>query len=274
MKRILLSGLVLSLALLTGILGCSDSTAPADSNDGPGQLKLNLIDAPCDYDEVNLVVAGVRVHRAGEDSLSGWLDVGVDTFTVDLLTLNDGQSVVIADSLIPSGDYTQIRLLLAEGCHVIVDGETHELEVPSGETSGLKLNHPFTLNPDAIYEATLDFDACRSIHVTGNGRYKMKPVIHVIVNEASGGLRGVALPLDARASVWAVTGGDSALAWADTLTGEFAFTMLMEGTYDVTVTANAGAYVDSVITGVTVTAGEWRDLGTIELEEVVVEPTR
>ena len=39
------------------------------------------------------------------------------------------------------------------------DGETHELEVPSGESSGLKLNHPFTLAPGTIHEATLDFDA-------------------------------------------------------------------------------------------------------------------
>jgi hypothetical protein len=272
MRQVLLASLPLAVALLVGAVGCSDSTSPDAEPGGVGRLKLNLVDAPGDFDQVNLVVVGVRVHRAGDDSLAGWHDVGVDTFTVDLLTLTDGQGVVIADTLLPAGDYTQVRLLLGDGCHVVADGDTHPLEVPSGGTSGLKLNHPFTLAPGTLHEATLDFDAHRSIHVTGNGRWMMKPVIRIVVDAISGGLRGVVSPAAARAAVWAVADGDSALAFADTLTGAFAFPMLLAGTYEVTFTAAEGSYADSTVAGVEVAAGAWTDLGTVELEEVVVAP--
>ncbi len=259
--------IVLALAAALGLglaAGCSDSTAPAASP-GEGRLVLALTDAPGDFDAVNVVVIGVRAHRAGEDSTAGWFTVSDDTFAVDLLTLTDGNSVVIADSLLPAGDYTQIRLLLGDGCHVVVDGQEHPLEVPSGDTSGLKLNHPFTLEAGTIYAATLDFDAHRSIHRTGNGRWKMKPVIRIIVDAVSGRLQGAVDPAAARALVWAVSGADSALAWADTVTGAFAFAMLPAGLYDVSVVPTAGAWADTTLAAVPVAAGGLNDLGAIAL---------
>ena len=271
MKRILLplllTGVIAGMALLSA---CSDSTtAPATAADG--RLVLHLTDAPGDYDEVNLTVIGVRIHKADADGENdgadegGWMTVSDDTFSVDLLTLSGGNSVVLADTLLPAGEYTQVRLLLGEGCHLMVDGERHDLEVPSGEQSGLKLNHTFTLGGGAIYEVALDFDAHRSIVVTGNGGYKLKPVIEIIVVAVSGGLRGVAAPADARAMAWAVMDGDSSLAWADTLSGAFTFPLLHQGTYDVSLVPTAGDYGDTTITGVVVTAGDTTDMGTVEM---------
>ncbi|MFO7610742.1 MAG: DUF4382 domain-containing protein [Candidatus Krumholzibacteriia bacterium] len=253
--------------LLLGLAaGCSDSTTPAPA--GEGRLTLTLVDAPGDYDAVNVAVVGVRAHRAGADSVDGWFTVSDDTFTVDLLTLTGGHGVVIADTLLPAGAYTQIRLLLGEGSHVVVDGQMHPLEVPSGGTSGLKLNHPFTLRDGTIYAATLDFDAHRSIHVTGNGRWMMRPVIRIVVDAVSGRLQGVVDPAAARAAVWAVAGGDSALAWADTLTGAFAFDPLAAGTYDVSILPTAAGWSDTTLVGVEVQAGASADLDTVSLVAV------
>ena len=276
MKRILLpllaTLLVAGLAVLTA---CSDSTDPVQP--AQGRLVLNLTDASCDYDEVNIVVIGVRVHRAGSDDGENpdeggeWITVSDDTFTVDLLTLSNGQSIILTDTLLAAGKYTQVRLLLDDGCTVVVAGEPHDLEVPSGEQSGLKLNHPFTLSPDFTYGATLDFDACRSVHLTGNDQYKMKPVIRIVVDAISGGLRGTVLPVDARAMIWAVADSDSALAWADTLTGEYLFSNLEAGQYDVSFEPTAGDYADSTVTGVTVTAEMVTDMGTTELQGGVDE---
>jgi len=271
MKRILLP---LLLALLVAgmaalMTACSDTTGPSTSND-EGRLVLNLTDAACGFDEVNVVVIGVRVHRADQEG-GEWTTVRDDTFTVDLLTLSNGQSIVLADTLLPAGKYTQIRLLLGEGCTVVVDGQTHDLEVPSGEQSGLKLNHPFTLYPDVLYSATLDFDASRSIHMTGNDQYKMKPVIRVVVDAISGGLWGAVLPVNAQAMIWAVADGDSALAWADPMTGSYLFSTLEEGRYDVSFVSTAGSYADSTIFGVAVTAEEVADLGIVELRAIELE---
>jgi hypothetical protein len=255
---------VLALAGLIAAYGCSDSTSPA-AGGSEGRLRLTLIDARADFDEVNVVVVGVRAHRAGADSTSGWMTVSDDTFAVDLLTLTGDNGVVIADTLLPAGRYTQIRLLLGEGANVVVAGQTHALEVPSGATSGLKLNHPFTLAADSLYAATLDFDAHRSIHRTGNGRWIMRPVIRVMVDAISGGLRGIVQPDSAGSEVWAAGSTDTAHAWVDTLSGEFRFGMLQRGLYDVTVVSADTAYGDTTLTGVEIFAGVTTDLDTIRL---------
>ena len=270
MKKLLLIPLaVLTMISAASMTGCSDSTEPETG--GTGSIRMFMIDAPGDYDDVNVEVIRIEVHRGDEndeetDDGAGWYTIDVDTTYVDLLTLTDGNSAVLADSTLPSGYYTQIRLILGEGNNVVVDGVAHDLEVPSSENTGLKLNHPFSIDAGAMYEVTLDFDACRSVHMTGNGKYKMKPVIRVIVNQTSGSLIGVVEPVEARAMVWTTAGEDTVTAYADTLSGAFRFTMLPAGDYDLNFTATAGTYRDSVVFDIPVTAGETTDIGTITLE--------
>ncbi|MHB8079940.1 MAG: DUF4382 domain-containing protein [Candidatus Krumholzibacteriia bacterium] len=171
--------LMAAAVLLAGLLlyGCSDSTSP-----GGGTLQVSLADAPGDFDAVNIVVESVEVHRAGADSVSGWMTVDASPGTYDLLQLQNGVTAVLVDRALPAGDYTQMRLRLGAGSNVVVDGVTHPLVIPSGLQSGLKLNHPFTIENDAIYEVLLDFDALRSIHQTGmmGGQYLLRPVIHAM----------------------------------------------------------------------------------------------
>lgn len=255
---------ILGAAALCGLLlaaGCSDS-----SNPSTGTLKVNLVDSPAAYDAVFVQIDSVEAHAADADSNGGWHVVSSRTGTYDLLTLRNGLSALLVDEQLPAGHYTQIRLKLGAGNSVVVDGVAHDLTVPSGMRSGLKLNHPFTIEGGEIYEITMDFDAARSIHMTGNGRYMMRPVIGVMAHRVSGGLRGVALPLDARAWVEAVSGADTLTAWADTLDGSFLIPMIREGLWRVTITPTAGAYRDSVLTGVSVVPQQVTDLGEIILQ--------
>lgn len=253
--------------LLVGLIGCSDddSTAP-EPTAGEAPFVLKLIDSVGPYDEVNLEVIEVSAHRAGEDSTSGWVILSQDTLAVNLLEFTNGNYAVLSDTVLSGGDYTQIRLLLTENNTVVVAGETHELEIPSGSTSGLKLNHPFTIEEDVLYSATLDFDAERSIHVTGNGRYKMNPVIRVVVDATSGTIGGTVVPVDARAMVMTLVGADTVSTYADTLTGDFRLMALPAGSYDLEISATAGAWEDSLVNGVEVSAGADTELGTISLE--------
>jgi hypothetical protein len=261
------TGILLAIILLACLLGgCFESATPVDPEMGVGSMQVFLIDAPGDYDEVNVEIIGVRVHQGGADSLSGWHDIAVDTTLVNLLDYTDGNFAVLADSTLPAGHYTQVRLMLGEGNTVVVDGEIHDLMVPSGGQSGLKLNHPFDIEDGETYAVTLDFDADRSVHRTGNGQYRLRPVIHLIVNGMSGSIRGVAEPVDARALVAAIAGTDSVFAYADTLDGSFHFPMLTAGAYELLFTATAGSYRDSTLAGVSVIAGQETDLGTVVLE--------
>ncbi len=260
----LLFALILALAALA--VGCSDD--PASPAEGDGYLRVNLVDGPGDYQAVLVEVLGVSVHLADEDSTGGWRVVSTDSAVYDLLSLRNGAMAAIADSALPAGDYTQIRLHLGDGNRVVVDGDTLALTVPSGQQSGLKLNHPFTIEPGALYEITLDFDAARSVHRTGNGRYMLKPVIRAQAHVTSGSIVGVVDPAEARARVWTVAGADTVTAHADTLTGSFALMALPAGGYDLRVEPTAGAFEDSLLAGVLVTAGQMTDVGTIALEAV------
>ncbi len=257
-----------SILLMFGLMiGCSDedsTTAPVSSG-GEGRMQINLIDAPGDYDEVNIEIVEVRVHRSGADSLSGWHTISVDTTCVNLLDLTDGHGIVLADSTLPAGHYQQVRLILGENNTVVVDGVSHELEIPSSSHSGLKLVHGFWIEDGATYSVTLDFDADRSIHRTGNGRYKMRPVIRLIVDALSGALSGTVEPVDARAMILATVGVDTAVAYADTLTGHFVFPMLSAGFYNLEFSATAGSYADTMLTGVEVVAGQETILDTVVL---------
>jgi hypothetical protein len=253
--------LFLALSGLSLMLGCGDDT----NSPATGTLKINLIDAPADYDAVIVQIDSVEVHVADADSNGGWHVVRSQPGLYDLLTLRHGLSALLVDQQLPAGNYTQIRLKLGPDNSVVVGGVSHDLTVPSGLHSGLKLNHPFTIEGGEICEITLDFDAARSVHMTGNDRYMLRPVIGTMSNVVSGSLRGVALPVDARAWIEAVSGTDTLSAWADTLDGSFAFPTIGEGSWQVTIEPTAGAYQDSVLVGVSVVAQQETDLGTIVL---------
>ncbi len=253
--------------------GCSDSDTNSPTADGEGQLRISLVDAPAAYDAVNIEIIGVSVHRADEDSLGGWFDVAIaDTMHIDLLSLVNGSVVALADTLLPAGDYTQIRLLLGAGNSVVFDGVEHPLTIPSGMTSGLKIQFPFTIEHGMLYEVTLDFDASRSIHVTGNGRWMMRPVIRAAAHGVSGSVFGTVSPAEALAVITAIAGDDTFGTYADPASGGFALIALPEGFYDVTVAPTAGSYSDTTLAGVQVTAMQHTDLGLIELTGIIVEP--
>jgi hypothetical protein len=270
MRRILALTFLTALALSMGLVaGCSDSDSTSNlASGGKGQIQIHLVDAPGDFDQVNVEVIEVRVHRGDEDTLSGWHSIAVDTTLVNLLDLTDGNYAVLADSTLPSGHYTQIRLILGENNTVMVDSVLHDLTVPSGSQSGLKLNHPFDITDGMSYAVTLDFDAHRSVHQTGNGVYKLRPVIRLVVDEFAGGIVGVIEPVDARAMILTTAGEDTVVAYADTLTGAFAFHMLPVGSYDLEISSTGFAYQDTVISGVAVEVGLESDIGTVELPPV------
>ncbi len=261
-KLVFLTFLVSFLTISVFLVSCSDSTSPET---GQGQLKLIMVDAPAGYDEVNIVVTRVEVHKAGADSNSGWFVINNITATYDLLTLRNGASVILGNSSLDPGRYTQIRLIIGTGSNVVVDGVVYPLEIPSGEQTGVKLNHSFEIQSGMLYELILDFDAGRSIVLTGNNQYKLKPVIRVVPLVISGTIFGRILPVFTAGYVYAINGTDTAGTLCDPITGSFKIMALFQQSYRVEVFSVFPAYNDTTITNVLVTAKQNTDLGTITL---------
>jgi hypothetical protein len=261
-KIIHLAALLSFSAAAIFIIGCSDSTS---SETGQGQIKITMVDAPASYDEVNIVVARVEVHKANADSNAGWIVINNDTATYDLLVLRNGASVILGNNSLDAGHYTQIRLIIGTGSNVVVDGITYPLEIPSGAQTGVKLNHAFDIQAGLLYELLLDFDAGRSIVLTGNGQYKLKPVIRLTPIVISGTISGKISPVSAAGYVYAISGTDTAGTIAEPITGSFMLMALLQQTYRVEVFSADPAFNDSTITNVIVVAKQNTDLGTINL---------
>jgi hypothetical protein len=226
---IIVSALFLSLSFVACKKDSPNSSARAF-------MSVRLTDAPADYDQVNIDVQSVEIHTDG----GGWQTLTTYNGIYDLLDLTNGFDTLIANDSIPAGTISQIRLVLGSNNTIMVDSVVYPLEVPSGYTSGLKINIHQVVTGGTAYTMLLDFDAGHSIVETGNGEYKLKPVIHgqlvsTVVTTAT--ITGVVLPTSCTAFVSATNALDTASTYADAATGQFQLQNLMPGTYTFSVDA-------------------------------------
>jgi hypothetical protein len=191
--------------LLAGfIAGCGSDGGGSTQ---PGTLGVSMTDAPaCGFDEVNVTVDRVRVHQSSSvnENAAGWTEITLNPpRTINLLNLNDPTQPNFAlenlgETPLAAGHYTQLRLVLVDNNGnppsanwIVLAGQDPinnriPLETPSAIRSGIKLIHQFTVGSGQRVDLLLDFDACHSIVQTGNGTYKLKPVIKVIPFELNG----------------------------------------------------------------------------------------
>ena len=251
--------LALSVVILSLIfLYCSKST----SSKKDGYLKIYLTDTPTDFEEVNIVVSEVWIHEASDDTMENWILLDSTTNTYDLLELRNGVLALLDSSQLPAGHYTQLRLKVTDGSNVVVAGSPYDLEIPSGYTSGIKLNHQFTIEEGRLYELTLDFDAEKSIIQKGTGEYQLQPVIRIIAQATTGEIEGITDPDSAHA--FAIADDDTVQTVTDT-TGYFKLIGLSPGLYTVNIVPENALYADTSFSDVEVVAGSTTDLGLIEL---------
>jgi hypothetical protein len=151
----------------------------------------------------------------------------------DILKFRNGMDTLLLRGTVPVGKVNQIRLILGEGNTVVVDGVAEPLTTPSAQESGLKLNLNETFVAGGAYDIWIDFDAAKSIHQTGNGKYMLKPVIRAYSAATDGRIKGAVLPVAALTTVYVSNGVDtySAIPGPD---GYFLITGLPAGTYNVT----------------------------------------
>ncbi len=227
-------------------------------------LEVRLTDAPGDYEEVNVDIQGVEVHASEGNDESGWRSLDVQKGVYDLLKLTNGLDTLLGTGEFPAGRISQVRLLLGENNSVRVGGEELDLDTPSGQQSGLKLNVQADLVEGIKYVILLDFDAAQSVLKTGNNKYKLKPVIRTIVNSESGAIKGTIDPVEASPAVFAIIGNDTLATANASETGKFLLRGLPSGSYTVSFEPKAG-YVPVQKSDVSVSIGAVTDLGQINI---------
>ena len=203
---------------------------------GTGHVQMRLMDAPSPYayEAIYLDVQGVEVNLT-QESGSDWISLHSSAGVYNLLSLVNGTDVLLVSEDVPEGRIEQVRLILGSGNTIVVNGVSYPLTIPSGSESGLKINVHENLAAGEVMAIMLDFDAAHSVEVTGNGEYKLKPVIHGYLAGQRGQVHGTVLVPSAGVAVIASNSAVSYSTYADAASGEFLIRGMMPGTYTVNV---------------------------------------
>ncbi|MEP1152079.1 MAG: DUF4382 domain-containing protein [Balneola sp.] len=252
-----------------GLAACSGN------GDGTGTMRVSLTDAPADYSEVNIEIHQVLVKNTEEDEETegmededleenGWKVVFNDTIAVNLLDYQNGTILDLGEVELEEGRYNQVRLVLGDENNIVLNnGESFELDTPSGQTSGYKLLVQADIEVGQVYDLVIDFDASRSIVARGNGTYGLKPVLKTANLTTSGSISGTILPAEANPYVYAIAGSDTSGTQVDE-NGDFRIIGLDDNTYKLWIQPTNEAYSDSTITDIELEDGE-----DLELEEEI-----
>ena len=244
MKKTIFMTFVVAMAITLN--SCSSDSS--SSKNYP--YKVSMTDAPGPYSEVNVDIQSVEV--TGDNGQTVILNTTAGVY--NLLDFTNGVNVLLATSVLNDANVEQVRLILGPNNTIVKDGITYPLSTPSAEQSGLKLQVNQTLIADIDNTILIDFDANTSVIETGNGTYKLKPVLRTVVTAVTGIITGSVLPLGTLAVVSATSTSNLVYTSSVDATGNFKIVGLPAGSYTFTITPAAPALPVTVL-NVNVIAG-------------------
>lgn len=283
MKSMKVFKFILPFVLFAFVFSCDNSDSES-INKGESTISVRLVDAPGDYDAVNVEIVDVRIKMDNdsidEDDNEGWISLEANSETVNLLDFTGGVSKVLVDRFpIPAGLLSQMRLVLGDGNTIVIRNDldepvVHNLKTPSAQQSGLKLKVNTVIEEGFAYDFVLDFDVDKSIvHAGNSGNIILKPVLYVSAKVNSGIIEGTVSPsnVPAKASVLVddmgtpETDDDIVISAYTDSSGNFSLWGVPPGTYDVVIspTADGSDYADAIIEGVIVVKGEVTVIGDV-----------
>jgi hypothetical protein len=151
----------------------------------PSSLSISITDAVIDSaQKVSVQFTSISIQPEVGDPIEYTFE---SPQNIDLLSL---QGTVFANLMseqtIPVGTYESIRLHVnasKDGVNdtyiQLDDGSEHELFIPSGSQSGLKINSGFELGEEQDLHLMIDFDLRKSV-VLSNDEYKLRPTLRMV----------------------------------------------------------------------------------------------
>jgi hypothetical protein len=210
-------GLAVLAALAAILAGCGGSSFTGFTGNGTGTINVSITDPPSckvpngDFEHVYVTIRSVQAHTSAtaDDNAPGWQELAPQLnnqpMQIDLFAAGPNACLLTmlgSNTALPAGTYQQIRLLLVPNdggngplpannacgnqgfnCAVLKDGSIHELQLSSQANTGLKIppgqveGGPITVAAGADVDLNIDFNACASIIVEGNGSFRLKPVL-------------------------------------------------------------------------------------------------
>ena len=182
----------LSSVVLAALASCGGGTS------GTSTLNLGITDAPISgATTVWIQFTGVELKPTDGNSVTFNFSPAKG---FDLLALAGGQTAAFLNgATIPAGHYDWVRLMVdpTPGASYVIDATgQHNLTIPSGAETGLKLIQGFTMPQGGVANFTVDFVLSRSI-IAPPGQapdYMLKPVLRLVDNAQVGTIAGTFQP--------------------------------------------------------------------------------
>lgn len=210
MDKIKLTGFIILLLTIAGFTACSELNLNASEGEGtinfymsessvnseasvsgnsinPNNSIEGLQEVNIDIQELRVRFSSVRIDTVNADSViveedqkgkHEWLTIPITPVKLNLLDVSNADILLSSDDL-PAGYYSEIRLILGNDSDVVDEnGDVHSLRTPSGQQSGYKIKFNSRLHSGEEFDITINFNAEKSIRLTGNNRYMLHPVLH------------------------------------------------------------------------------------------------
>lgn len=242
--------------------GGGSGSGSSTSDSTSGTLALSLTDAPTDHEDITgvfVTFTGIEYKYVHDENESDdkWQLVDLnESRTINLLTLQDGNTTLLQQVELPAGEIEAVRFVLdTTQCYIEVLGESKPLNVPSGDQTGYKAIGGFTIPAGGTVNVTADFDVRKSIAIRGNtGLYNLNPTIKIINNIEVGEINGT-MNVDlngSKAILYAYSDGSwdnnetntsgsnfpNAVLSTDATDGDYILPWLTTGTYDLVLVEN------------------------------------
>lgn len=284
-------GLLCALGVGLLFIACTPSGSPLPG--GSGTIRLLVTDKPYPVEllqEAVVTVTRIDVRQAEaapatqpadgasatqpaeseEDDAGPFITIFSDATgrELNLLDLRNGRTDLLAETDVPAGSYDQMRLIVTGGRVTLVDGRTFDLNVPSGEQTGIKLHFTFEVDGGSDTELLLDIDLSRAFSPIPGGKidrpdqirnFRFSPslAMRLIRVVESGRITGVVTDAEGPLGDVAVTlyrGGEEIAGTSTDPDGTYALIGIPPGTG--TLVFSRTGYVDLQIDDVVVAAGQ------------------
>ena len=160
------------------MVGCLQSNG-SNASSNTGRTIFMVGDPSADLSNVSsikITVDSAQAHSVDD----GWVTVSSTAITYDLLALKaSGDQVLLADVQLKEGTYNQVRLMISKVVVTDTQGD-HTAKLPSNE---LKIVGNLVVNANTTSTMAFDFIASESLHMTGDGKYILTPVVQLETRE-------------------------------------------------------------------------------------------
>ncbi len=203
MKKIGFALIALVLGTVAMISCNNDSSDDLGPGQGTGEVNIYLTDAPFPVDLVDktfVTIDKVEIRKQETDTAEAKFVVLMnEAIDIDLLTLSNGVTELMASVDLEAGTYDMIRMHVTDSKVVLKNGTEYDLKVPSGSSSGLKvkISPSMEISNGQTADVLLDFDVSKSFVAKGNWQggiingFNFKPVVRGVLLGMTGKIEGM-----------------------------------------------------------------------------------